>query len=186
MPGGEDRDAGRKGDGRRLRLSDGRKLRFAANTVVVAGGVLAPEPAARAKRSRRRTGRRGPLVQRRCTADRRLRAGAQLLRRASDHPLVPPARRRPADLRVLVQPGRGPGPDDAGLVLGPLRKHAPLPAPELHRVVVGSQSNGRVKTVQGSWDEAHLRAERGGPEADDQGHASSPAGSTSRAARASG
>ena len=53
--------------------------------------------------------------------------------------------RGPADLRVLVQPGRGPGPADAGLVLGPLRKHAPLLHLSCIGVVVGSQSNGRVK-----------------------------------------
>ena len=42
MPGGEDRDAGRKGDGRRLpALGRAQAALAAANTVVVAGGVLA-------------------------------------------------------------------------------------------------------------------------------------------------
>ena len=127
------------------RLSDRRKLRFAANTVVVAGGVLASsllldEAVSAADGSAR------PLVQRRCTADRRLRAGAQLLRRASDHPPYRP----PGEDQLIFESWFNPVGAQALMMPGwfsdHYEKHARYPHLSCIGVVVGSQSNGRVKT----------------------------------------
>ena len=99
-----------------------------------ASAASSPGPA-----SRSTSARRSPPTSRR----------SSLVRRPSDLPRLPAARRGPAHPRVVVQPGRDAGADDARLVLRPLREHAALLAPGCIGVVVGSQRNGTVKAARG-------------------------------------
>ncbi len=152
------------------RLSDGRPLRVAANTVVVAGGALASSLLLQRSGLGGELAGHGAQLQRRRAAHRRFRGGAARVRRAADHPHLPARGRGPAHPRVLVQPGRDPGDADAGLVLGPLQQHAPLRPPELHRRRRRlAAERPREARLPGQGNEARLRPHRRGPEADDQG-----------------
>ena len=122
------RTRGKRATEVRCTLSDGRHRPGRGQDGDRLGRGARVEPAPPAQQPRWKARRHRPLLQRRRAADRRFRGRAQLVRRPSDHPRLPPDGRGPAHPRVLVQPGRDPGAADAGLVLRPLPQHAPLRA----------------------------------------------------------